>query len=99
MASMVTLLRSRSVITIINRGSPLFFAGKSVIKSIESSLWNLLGIGRGQSNPLRCSLQSWDLPQTSQFQQNLHTIVDIPGQWKFLFRMAKVLSLLGCPVI
>ena len=38
--------------TIINRGSPLFLAGKSVIKLIESLLWNLSGIGRGYSSPL-----------------------------------------------
>ena len=42
--------------TIINCRSPLFFAGKSIIKSIKSLLWNLSGIGRGQSNPLYCSL-------------------------------------------
>ena len=45
------LLRSQSVMTIINCGSPLFFVGKSIIKSIESLLWNLSGIGEGAEQP------------------------------------------------
>jgi hypothetical protein len=74
MAFNVQLFSNLFVITIKNRGflSPL--AGRSVIKLIDNSLWNLSETGRGFKNPFRLFLHEYDLPQTSQFLQNLLTI-------------------------
>jgi hypothetical protein len=66
-ASNVQFFSSLFVITIRNHGFPSLLAGRSVIKSIDNSLWNLSGTGRGFKNPFRLFFHKYDLPQTSQF--------------------------------
>jgi hypothetical protein len=71
MAFNVQLFSSLFVITIRNRrfSSPL--AGRSVMKSIDNSLWNLSETGKGFKNPFRFFFHRYDLPQMLQFLQNL----------------------------
>ncbi len=56
MASKVTSLNSLSVITIRKLGSVSHVVGKSVMKSIEISAWNLSGTGSGFRSPCFASL-------------------------------------------
>jgi hypothetical protein len=57
----VQLFSSLSVITIRNRGFSFLLAGRFVIKSIDNSLWNLSGTGRGFKNPFHLFLHRCDL--------------------------------------
>jgi hypothetical protein len=67
MAFNVQFFSSLFVITIRNRGFFSLLAGRSVIKSIDNSLWNLSGTGRGFKNFFRLFFYKYNLPQTSQF--------------------------------
>jgi hypothetical protein len=53
MAFDVQLFSSLFVITIRNYGFFFLLEGRSVIKSIDNSLWNLSGTGRGFKNLFR----------------------------------------------
>ena len=97
MASKVTLLSKRSVITMRYCGSPLHLTGRSVMKSIVNSLWKSYGTGKGNSNLCLLERHTLVLPQTSQFLQKLLTIWLIPGQKKNRNKMAIVLFRPGYP--
>jgi hypothetical protein len=91
----ITPFPKRSVTTMIFVRPWLGF--RSVTKSIEISLHNRSGIGKGFKNPWRRSLHGVLALHASQFRTNLRTSSYILGQKYWRARMAPVESLPGCP--